>query len=281
MSPRAHSAGIPLRAIGPANQRALGRGRRASELRRAVRHQRPQRHRRWRRSNGERGHRGSPHPRIRRAPWWLRPLRGPFGHLPGPFGDPNVPSVIAVKEIGTGFAKKTDPAALVIGPTGVGLGRRTVCGRYGREPDPGHSRGLCFGRIAPGPATTVTEAGALNSPLGLAMAPNGDILTANAGDGNVVETSPNGTQFPPITLDENGEGTLFGLAVARTVRPGPLLRQRRFKHPRSTPLAVRVPLLLIRSARSGSRSGLSGGSEIGRPRSASGFGDCDAARPSR
>ncbi len=143
------------------------------------------------------------------------PFQGPFGHLPGPFGDPNVPSVIAVKEIGTGFAEKTDPAALVIGPTGVGLGRNgtlyvadTVENRIQAIP------GALFRSNSAGTGTTVTEAGALNSPLGLAMAPNGDILTANAGDGNVVETSPNGTQFPPITLDENGEGTLFGLAVA-------------------------------------------------------------------
>jgi sugar lactone lactonase YvrE len=37
--------------------------------------------------------------------------------------------------------------------------------------------------------TTVTSGGSLNGPLGMTLAPNGNILTANAGDGLVVETS--------------------------------------------------------------------------------------------
>ena len=57
--------------------------------------------------------------------------------------------------------------------------------------------------------------------LGLAIAPNGDILTVNGGDGNLVENTTGGTQFPPVNLDttsappaDPGAGTLFGLAVA-------------------------------------------------------------------
>jgi len=52
------------------------------------------------------------------------------------------------------------------------------------------------------------------------MAPNGDILTTNGGDGNLVETTPAGTQVAVKTLDSTpappglpGNGTLFGLAV--------------------------------------------------------------------
>lgn len=52
------------------------------------------------------------------------------------------------------------------------------------------------------------------------MAPNGDILTANGGDGNLVETTPAGQQVAVKILDTtpappgpNGNGTLFGLAV--------------------------------------------------------------------
>jgi hypothetical protein len=55
----------------------------------------------------------------------------------------------------------------------------------------------------------------------LAIAPNGDILTTNGGDGNLVETTPTGTQVAVKMLDTtpappgpNGNGTLFGLAVA-------------------------------------------------------------------
>src|SRR5262249_12129598 len=67
---------------------------------------------------------------------------------------------------------------------------------------------------------TVSAGGALNDPLGLAIAPNGDILTANGGDGNLVETTPGGSQVAVKMLDNtpvppgpNGNGPLFGLAV--------------------------------------------------------------------
>jgi len=64
---------------------------------------------------------------------------------------------------------------------------------------------------------TVSEGGALNQPLGLAIAPNGNILTVNAGDGNIVETTPAHKQIAVKTIDTSGAGagTLFGLAVAR------------------------------------------------------------------
>jgi len=120
-----------------------------------------------------------------------------------------------VKVIGSGFAEKTDPAALVIGPTGVGLGRNgslyvadTVENRIQEIPD------ALERSTSAGVGTIWTEGGGLNSALGLAIAPNGNILSVNAGDGNAVETSPSGTQFAPLTLSSAGEGTLFGLAVA-------------------------------------------------------------------
>ena len=59
---------------------------------------------------------------------------------------------------------------------------------------------------------TVAEGGFLNSPLGMTLAPNGDILTANAADGNIVETTPAGAQFPPFDTGAGGGG-LFGLTI--------------------------------------------------------------------
>jgi len=60
----------------------------------------------------------------------------------------------------------------------------------------------------------------LNDLLGLAIAPNGDILTTNGGDGNLVETTSSGGQVAVKMLDTsstppgpNGNGTLFGLSV--------------------------------------------------------------------
>ena len=66
-----------------------------------------------------------------------------------------------------------------------------------------------------GTGLMVSGDGALNGPLGLAIAPNGDILTTNAGDGNMVETTPAGVQVTVKAVDvtATGAGTLFGLAI--------------------------------------------------------------------
>jgi hypothetical protein len=121
--------------------------------------------------------------------------------------------------IASGFAERTDPAALVIGPTGVALGNDetlyvadTLQNRIAAIPDAldRHSSALT--------GTDVTANGALMGPLGVAVAPNGDILSVNSGDGNIVETTPGGAQVATKTLDSNGSppgaGALFGLAVA-------------------------------------------------------------------
>ena len=58
-----------------------------------------------------------------------------------------------------------------------------------------------------------------HTPLGLTIAPNGDILSVNGGDGNIVETTPDGHQVAIRLLDKTapvptgGAGTLFGVAV--------------------------------------------------------------------
>jgi len=69
-----------------------------------------------------------------------------------------------------------------------------------------------------GTGRVVTTGGKLNTPLGLAIAPNGDVLTVNAGDGFIVETTPGGKQVASFLLDSSGgpppgAGALFGLAV--------------------------------------------------------------------
>ncbi len=136
-------------------------------------------------------------------------------HIP----DKGLPQVMSQTIIGSGFAERTDPAALVIGPTGVGLGANGTL--YVAD-----SLNNSIAAI-PSALTRDTTAGtgervsakrALNDPLGLAIAPNGDILTVNGNDGNLVETTPRGMQVAVKTLDSTGSppgaGTLFGLAVA-------------------------------------------------------------------
>jgi hypothetical protein len=133
--------------------------------------------------------------------------------------DYGLPRLLAVTTIGSGFAERTDPTALVIGPTGVGLGKDgtlyvadTLASRIAAIPD------AVFRWTSAGTGQTVSENGALNGPLGLAIAPGGDVLTVNGGDGNLVETTPSGTQVAVKQLDSTGSppgvGALFGLAVA-------------------------------------------------------------------
>ncbi len=126
------------------------------------------------------------------------------------------PAVKAETVIASGFGARTDPAALVIGPTGVGLGSDgtlyvadTVANRIAAV-----SNALTR-TTASHTGTTVSTGGALNGPLGLAIAPNGDILTTNGGDGNLVETTPGGMQVAVKAIDTSGQGggTLVGLAV--------------------------------------------------------------------
>ena len=126
-----------------------------------------------------------------------------------------VPRLLGTTVIGSGFGERTDPAALVIGPTGVGVGRDgtlyvadSLGNRITAIPD------ALFRRHSDGTGHTVSAGGFLNGPLGLAIAPGGDILTANSGDGNLVETTPGGVQVAHRTVTAGGAGALFGLAVA-------------------------------------------------------------------
>jgi hypothetical protein len=126
------------------------------------------------------------------------------------------PRVLSSTEIGSGFPAKTDPNALVLGPTGDGLSwngtlyvASTVDSRIAAIPN------ALYRHHSDGSGYTVTKGGKLNAPLGLAIAPNGHILTVNGGDGNIVETSPGGRQVAWKTIDHNsgGAGNLFGLAI--------------------------------------------------------------------
>lgn len=127
------------------------------------------------------------------------------------------PTVQSITTIGSTFAERTDPAALVIGPTGVGLGQNGILyvadslnNRIAAIPNAVNRTSSA------GTGTTVTKGGSLNDPLGLAIrADNGDILTTNGNNGLLVETTPDGQQDNAILLDNTGmppgAGTLFGL----------------------------------------------------------------------
>ena len=144
-----------------------------------------------------------------------------------------MPLIESMTVIGSGFSERTDPAALVIGPTGVGLSPAcnasdpddctTAVGRSDRAL---YVADTLNNRIAlipnaidrttsAGTGTTVSHGGSLNFPLGLAVAPNGEVLTVNGGDGFITEITPGGVQIARTLLDNTGtppgNGTLFGL----------------------------------------------------------------------
>jgi hypothetical protein len=129
------------------------------------------------------------------------------------------PFVEAMTVIGSGFAERTDPAALVIGPTGVALSpdgfslyvADSLNNRIAAIPYPISRQTTARTGI------TITKGGSLNDPLGLTVAPNGDILTTNGNDGYMVQTTPDGLQVAKTLLDSSGSppgsGALFGLVT--------------------------------------------------------------------
>jgi hypothetical protein len=131
-------------------------------------------------------------------------------------GTGQAPKVLGEQVIANAIPWRNDPNALVIGPTGVALATNgtlyvadTLDNRIAAIPNattrttPAHDAG-----------STISTGHHLNQPLGLTLAPNGDILTTNAGDGNIVETTPAGKQVMTRTLDtKTGAGSLFGLVL--------------------------------------------------------------------
>jgi hypothetical protein len=129
-----------------------------------------------------------------------------------------IPSIASTTVIGSGFSERTDPAALVIGPTGVGLGSNDIL----YVADSANNRIAAIPNAVNRNSTAlagrdVTANGIINDPLGLTIAPNGNILTANGNDGFLVETTPSGSQIDSQLLDHTGippgAGCLFGVAV--------------------------------------------------------------------
>jgi len=141
-------------------------------------------------------------------------------HLMIPSSGP--PILQSMTVVGSGFSEKTDPAALVVGPTGVGLSADGSGTLYIADSVNNRIQAIpnAVGRTtSAGTGTTVTSGGSLNDPLGLTVGPDGDIVSMNGGDGFAVKTSPSsGQQIGKRMLDSSGNppgaGALFGVAIA-------------------------------------------------------------------
>ena len=133
--------------------------------------------------------------------------------ISSPFG---APRMLGMSTIAAGFPEELNSAALVIGPTGVALGKNgalyvadTLNNRITAIPF------AAFRFSSAGVGIPVSVGGDLNGPLGLAVEPNGNLLAVNSGDGNLAELSPFGTQLGEKIISPGGGGALFGLALSR------------------------------------------------------------------
>jgi hypothetical protein len=147
-----------------------------------------------------------------------------------------MPFLESLTVVGRGFSERTDPAALVIGPTGLALS--PSCHSHGEEKEESCRTGFnedepvlyvadsLNNRIAvitdpltrtmpSGPGNTLSSGGSLNDPLGVTVAPNGHLLVVNGNDGFVTEITAHGTQVASKLIDNNGTppgaGALFGI----------------------------------------------------------------------
>ncbi len=130
-----------------------------------------------------------------------------------------LPSLLNSTIVAWDYAERTDPNALVIGPTGVAFDVMTDS-LYVADTLGNRITWVANALIRRGPAnvgSTVSQGGKLNSPLGLTWTPNHHLLAANGNDGNLVEIDPaTGKQVAWKLVDNTGgpppgAGALFGL----------------------------------------------------------------------
>ncbi len=133
----------------------------------------------------------------------------------------SAPSLQSITTVGSGFSERTDPAAMVIGPTGVALNAMADTLYVA---DSLNNRIVAIDNplirpVSAGTGWTMSEGGSLNDPLGVTVGPAGNILTVNGLDGFLTVISPDGHQTGKVLLDGNGNppgnGALFGLVYLR------------------------------------------------------------------
>jgi uncharacterized protein (TIGR03118 family) len=136
------------------------------------------------------------------------------------------PIVEGLTRIASGYLTRTDPAALVVGPTGLAFDPKSDTLYVASTGD-----NAIFS--IPGAKDRTSDAGMgslvyqdnahLRGPLGLVLAPNGDLITTNGDAINpdptqpseLVEFTPKGQFVGEFPVDA-GQGGAFGLAVTDT-----------------------------------------------------------------
>jgi predicted lipoprotein with Yx(FWY)xxD motif len=132
-------------------------------------------------------------------------------------GEGQTPKVLSETVVANGIPWVDSAEALVLGPTGLALASNGTL--YVASTDGSKILAISEATTRTTPAakggTVLTEGGHLKEPLGMVLAPNGNIITSNGGDGNMVEITPAGQQVAVQTADKKtGAGSLFGLVIA-------------------------------------------------------------------
>jgi len=128
------------------------------------------------------------------------------------------PKLTSSAVIGTDFPWRANKAALILAPTGLALSGNgtlyvddTLTNSVSAIP-----QALTRTSAVTAVGGTLSTGGALSAPLGMTMAPNGDLVVVNGNNGNAVEITPAGKQVATRTLIKNGAGDLFGIITTQT-----------------------------------------------------------------
>jgi hypothetical protein len=120
--------------------------------------------------------------------------------------------------VGRGFPWRASKAAFIQGPTGLALGRNGSL--YVAESLGSNITVIASASTRTDAVTfesnTLTSGGSLDGPLGLALAPDGNLIAVNGNDGRAIEVTPQGEQLTTVALVPQGAGDLFGLTTTST-----------------------------------------------------------------
>ena len=116
------------------------------------------------------------------------------------------PALASATAVGSGYPWKADKAALVLAPTGLTLGRNGTLYVADTQTNTITAIPRALTRTTAEPVTSglLSAGGALDAPLGMTMAPDGDLIVVNGNNGNAVEITPAGRQLTTRTLVKNG-----------------------------------------------------------------------------
>ena len=125
----------------------------------------------------------------------------------------SAPALTSTTVVGSGYPWQANKAALVLAPTGLALGHSGTLYVADTQTNTISAIPQATTRTTAQVATAglLSAGGALDAPLGMTLAPDGDLIVVNGNNGNAVEITPAGHQLTTRTLVKNGAGDLFGI----------------------------------------------------------------------